>query len=208
MSTPDDTQINIAPVTGLSFELVLDEYKGTDHEEAEELTSGGTSPRMQMSAVTGKWAKRQKKRDWLAAWALYLAKHRGNIGYRQYRPVDVNRPLTTVEHQYITIDCSSMVQWLYARGNSAFKAWGGLPDPSQFGHTGYGNTTSQEAHGKPVDVPAKGDVAFYNGHEALVVHLVKANPRGSVVVSHGSESGPLILPANYRNDLHGFKRFF
>jgi hypothetical protein len=160
-------------------------------------------------AKTSKWVKAQKKREWLANHALYLANNRSRIHYRQYRPVNVSRPLTDAAKSDIYLDCSSMCQWLYARGNATFKSTGGLIDPSNLGHSGYGNTWSQEAHGKRVGTPKKGDLAFYSGHVAIVVKPNPQNPRASIVVSHGSEVGPLILPANYRSDLHsGFRQYF
>ncbi len=207
MSPPDTTDETEGPGTGLSF--ALDTYDGSDKTEDPDLTKGGSQPRALLTTAraSGKWLRRQKKRNWLAEWAYYLANHRTNIGYTQYRPVNVSRPLTTVATSRVQLDCSSMVQWLYARGNAAFSKSGGMPDPSNYGHSGYGNTYSQEARGRKVDVPAKGDLAFYNGHVAIVVKLNKSNPRASTVVSHGSEIGPLILPANYRRDLHGFRRY-
>ena len=58
----------------------LDDYHGTDEEEDLEVTAGGEEPpRVQMRAVvakTSKWVRAQKKREWLANHALYLATNR------------------------------------------------------------------------------------------------------------------------------------
>ena len=195
----------------------LDKYTKPDQRDDPKLTGApddqpapAITARAQQAATTATspWLRRQKKRDWLAAHALYLANHRTNIGYTQYRPVDMDRPLTIVEQRTIQLDCSSMVIWLYARGNANFKRYGGLPDPGGYYFTGWGNTYSMESRGKRVDVPAKGDCAFYDGHVAIVVRADPDQPWRSTVVSHGSQLGPLILHANYRGDLHGFRRYF
>ena len=61
-------------------DLRLDDYHGTDEEEDPDITAGGEEPpRAQMRAVvvkTSKWVRAQKKREWLANHALYLANNR------------------------------------------------------------------------------------------------------------------------------------
>ena len=160
------------------------------------------------AAAPSRWLRSQKKRDWLAEHALYLANNRSRLHYRQYRPVNVSRPLTAAAKEDIYLDCSSIVQWLYARGNVTFKKFGGLPDPSNMRHCGYGNTYSQEAHGTRVSVPRKGDLAFYWGMSRSSSGRTRRTPGVDRCLAR-LEVGPLILRANYRSDLHsGFRRYF
>jgi cell wall-associated NlpC family hydrolase len=58
----------------------------------------------------------------------------------------------------------------------------------------YGYTGTQLNHGKPVRKWAHkrvGDLIHYRGHVAIYIG-------GGLVVSHGSEAGPLICRWNYR----------
>ena len=97
-------------------------------------------------------------------------------------------------------DCSAFTTWAL---------WNGLyllyREPDQVNGLGwnYGFTGTQIAHGRRV-APSKmthGDLVFYASsgqtptHVAICVGRKQGRP---MVVSHGSESGPLYLPWNYR----------
>jgi hypothetical protein len=106
--------------------------------------------------------------------------------YLQQRPMIGTAPPPS-DDDYM--DCS---EFQYVNIKSA-----GLPDPSGYSYPNYGNTDSFLAHLKHASGPAYGVLVFYSnpGHVALCV-----GKQGGVwmVISHGSEGGPLLLPYNYR----------
>jgi hypothetical protein len=83
-------------------------------------------------------------------------------------------------------DCSSYATWCY---------WAaGAPDPNGRGYDGLGYTGTQIENGRLVTAPEVGDLVFYGapvGHVAVFVG-------DGMVVSHGSEPGPYLLPTAYR----------
>lgn len=63
-----------------------------------------------------------------------------------------------------------------------------------------GNTESMLNHGRRVRSLFPGCAVIYNGHTALYTG-------GGLVVSHGSEAGPLLLPWNYRSDIVSLRSY-
>lgn len=88
-------------------------------------------------------------------------------------------------------DCSSYATWCY------WVAY--APDPNGLGYNGYGYTGTQVQHGRNISInQAKpGDLVFYGGSFWLPGHVAIYVGNG-MVISHGSEIGPLYLPAQYR----------
>lgn len=99
-------------------------------------------------------------------------------------------------------DCSSFATWCL---------WNGLFVP--FGHSdavngehwraGYTGTLLE--HGVRVDSLIPGDLVIYGSgwpgeHTAVYTG-------GGLVVSHGSEAGPFLLPVHYRSDVLEFRRY-
>lgn len=99
-------------------------------------------------------------------------------------------------------DCSAYVTWCL---------WNGLH--VHLGHTdivngehwlaGYTGTLLE--HGERVSAPTPGDAVIYGTawpgeHTALYTG-------GGLVVSHGSEAGPLLLPVHYRSDVLEYRRY-
>ena len=106
--------------------------------------------------------------------------------------------------QYPTqADCSSFVTWCL--WNGLYVPFG-VRDTVNGAHWHYGWTGSMHEHGKVVvhrENVEMGDAALYRdhgGHTALCVG-------GGKVISFGSESGPYLLPIDYRSDLVEIRRF-
>jgi hypothetical protein len=107
-------------------------------------------------------------------------------------------------------DCSSFGSWCYWNGlHLRF----GVRDVVNGEDWGGGNTASMVRHGKRVvhiQNVQKADSVIYGPsesdtlHTAIVVGVVNGVP---MVISNGSEAGPLYLPYNYRPDHLGFWRF-
>ncbi len=106
--------------------------------------------------------------------------------YYQQRPMQDTAAPPNVDWY---LDCSEFV---YVCAKAA-----GLPDPSGFGYTAYGNTDSFLAHMKSAAGPAKGRLAFYDDPGHVVIITGQANGVW-MCLSHGSEGGPGYYPINYR----------
>jgi cell wall-associated NlpC family hydrolase len=98
---------------------------------------------------------------------------------------------------YLYEDCSSLATGCY------FIA--GLLDPNNLHYNGQGYTGTLAVHGKWVSVPEPGDLVLYGW--GFPYHHVAIYVGGGRVVSHGSESGPLLLYTRYRSDLAMFRRY-
>lgn len=97
-------------------------------------------------------------------------------------------------------DCSSFVTWCY---------WvSGAPDPNGFGYNGYGNTGTQYPHGTRITLAAArmGDLIFYGWSNGEPEHVALSAGNG-MVVSNGSEAGPLYEKATYRRDFVGARSY-
>jgi cell wall-associated NlpC family hydrolase len=95
-------------------------------------------------------------------------------------------------------DCSSFVTWC---------CWAaGAPDPNGRDYDGFGFTGTQIGNGTMVslDQAQPGDLVFYG-------NKVDPDPQGGIkhvalyvgngnVISHGGESGPVLVPVDYRSD--------
>lgn len=96
-------------------------------------------------------------------------------------------------------DCSSFATWVLWQGLGHFH----VRDVVNGAGWLAGWTGTQLEHGKRV-VHEKnikhGDLALYNGHVAICVG-------GGMVISHGSEGGPYLLPLHYRSDLQEVRRY-
>jgi len=92
-------------------------------------------------------------------------------------------------------DCSSFVTWCY---------WAaGAPDPNGRGYDGFGFTGTQIGTGTTVGLEQAlpGDLVFYGKapDAAGITHVALYVGNGNVI-SHGNESGPTLLPVDYRSD--------
>jgi hypothetical protein len=137
-------------------------------------------------------------------YARWGAENTYQIHYAQVRPMDhLNKPQVLPWYT----DCSEFVTTIYH--------WAGAPDPNGFGYNGYGFTGTMLDHG--VSIPLfqvkKGDVVIWGAppghHTAVFVEDGSADP---LIVSHGSERGPLLLRLSQENlAQHGrgmtFKRY-
>lgn len=127
-------------------------------------------------------SKNQKTRDKIVATAKWGVRNTLTIHYAQIRPfpLHLNLPMTT--------DCSGFVTLCY------FQA--GAKDPNALGYSGQGwtGTLLNNGYAVPVYQAQPGDLVIwgsYPGHHVAVI--IESDPRDPLIVSHGSEIGPLML---------------
>lgn len=96
-------------------------------------------------------------------------------------------------------DCSSFATWCYYVA--------GASDPNGFGYAGWGYTGTLISHGTRISITQArpGDLIFY-GRYWIPSHVAIYIGNGRVI-SHGSEVGPLLLPWNYRGDIHSIRSY-
>jgi len=129
--------------------------------------------------------------------ALYGYAHRGSIHYTQgsLRWQGISQKLKPPAFPRWA-DCSSFATWCY---------WvAGAPDPNGLGYRA-GYTGTMAGHGHAVASPKPGDLVLYGRYwpyEHVAVYV-----GDGMVVSHGSESGPLHLPVHYRGDVAQYRRY-
>lgn len=142
----------------------------------------------------------EKARKRMAAWWAWAIQQRDRIGYSQSRPyqrIDEDTLPTQA-------DCSSMFTMGYKAA--------GAPDPNGRGFDGLGYTGTLLDHGRPVSRGGLrvGDAAFYGfttssrpgfpyGSPTHVAGVIRVVGSAVWVMSHGSRSGPLLLPLDYRS---------
>lgn len=137
--------------------------------------------------------------------AVLALHHAPQIHYTQgaarWQGIDEHK--VAIHNQFPTEgDCSSIDSWAY---------WNALYIP--FKHTDTVNGEDWEAgysgtlleHGRAVSSPLPGDSVIY-GTEWPGEH-VALYTGGGLVVSHGSEAGPLLLPVHYRPDVLSYRRY-
>lgn len=129
--------------------------------------------------------------------AMLSYRYRGSVHYTQgaARWQGISRRRRGRKGQYPNYaDCSSLATWCY---------WDAVID---YGCRDFVNGAGWQAgftgtmvrHGKRIPRPRNvGDLVFYGGSLSLPSHVAIYVGRG-LVVSHGSERGPLLVPWNYR----------
>lgn len=152
--------------------------------------------------------QRRHARNRAAQAALLGWRNRGNVHYDQgqHRFDGIAKHRDASKGQYPAVaDCSAYATWCL---------WNGLylpfekPDVVNALFWRYGNTGSMIRQGRSIKWTGhmrKGDVVFYAYQGTTPTHcaiMVGRDPNHSkgkpMVVSHGSESGPLYLPYDYR----------
>lgn len=159
--------------------------------------------------IAGTVAKPTEVRAFLVQVNFELVKYRDRLGYDQRRAI---LPIIRAIHQtYLAdpLDCSGKAiytRWLAKEHFLHRGIYVPSPDEDYF-YSGYGNTWSLYGSGAAVTVTNAqiGDLAFYGQSIGHVAEVVKLNP--TMVVSMGSEKGPLYLPLFYRGDFHGLRRY-
>jgi cell wall-associated NlpC family hydrolase len=139
--------------------------------------------------------------------AVVALNNRGAVHYTQdaRRWDGINRGLLGARGQFPSFaDCSSFVTWCLWNGMRLHN----LPDTvnGQGWHAGFTGTLLD--HGTRVSgdgAVVPGDLALYGSgrpgkHVAICIG-------GGLVISHGSEAGPLKLALHYRNDLMEIRRY-
>lgn len=157
-------------------------------------------------SVSGLTAPQRHEARKIAVQAALLSLHHApKVHYTQgpQRWSGIAHRLVAAKGEYPTeADCSSSVSWwLWNALHHHF----GLPDIVNGDRWNGGYTGTLAQHGRQVQHlhnVIRGDVVLYGPaptfeHTAMVVGHEHGVP---VVVSHGSEAGPFLLPFNYRSD--------
>ena len=147
-------------------------------------------------------AQRKRARSRAAQAALLARSHKGSVHYTQgaARWSGIARRRNSARGDYPTAaDCSAFATWCL--WNALYLTYG-EPDTVNGARWQGGFTGTQIAHGRRI-APSKmlaGDLVFY-GSGSTPTHVaicVGKRDGKTMVVSHGSEAGPLYLPWNYR----------
>lgn len=149
----------------------------------------------------------------LATQAAYLSLHHAPAVHYSQGPArfdGIKHHLIAAKGQFPTeLDCSASVTWWLAQGLLfRFK----LPDIVNGAKWMAGYTGTLAQHGREVihlRNVIRGDAVLYGPaptyeHTAMVVGHHNGKP---VVISHGSEPGPFLLPFDYRGDVGQIRRY-
>lgn len=98
-------------------------------------------------------------------------------------------------------DCSSFATWCLWNGLDHFHH----SDTVNGEHWRAGYTGTLLTHGKHISRPLPGDLIIYGSGWPGVHTAVYTG--GGLVVSHGSEAGPFLLPYRYRSDVLAIRRY-
>jgi hypothetical protein len=139
----------------------------------------------------------------LAVQAAFLSLHHAPAVHYSQGPSrfdGIKCKLIAAKGQFPTeLDCSASVTWWLAQG-LLFRF--GLPDTVNGDHWLGGYTGTLASHGLEVHRPGllRADVVLYGSgppfeHTAMIVGWRDGTP---LVISHGSEAGPFLLPFDYR----------
>ena len=148
-------------------------------------------------------AKRINTRKRVKRAAMLGYYNRARIHYSQGsgRWQGINRKQRAGNGQYPTVaDCSSFTTWVFWDATRIY----GLGDFVNGAGWRAGYTGTQTQHGKRISgrwlLP--GDLVFYGGNQSVPGHVAIVVKGGrlnqALVVSHGSEPGPLLVRAAYR----------
>lgn len=161
-----------------------------------------------MSSVSGLGALHRRKARKVAKGAALLSLHHASeVHYTQgaQRWEGIAKGLKAWRGQYPNyMDCSAGVTWWLWNGLAHFKVRDVVNGQGWLA----GYTGTMRNHGKRVRWVLTGDAAHYGSGTGKHTAMVIGRNLGRVmVVSHGSEGGPYLLPANYRADLDHFRRY-
>lgn len=138
-------------------------------------------------------------RELIVAAAMLGYHNRATIHYSQDMALRMQGVLQRIKPPRFPnfADCSAFATWCYYTA--------GAPDPNGRKYDGFGYTGTLFPNGTHVVTPQPGDLVFYGGG-AVPEHVTIAVGNG-LVVSHGSEPGPLLLPQRYRGDEIGVRSY-
>lgn len=132
-------------------------------------------------------------------------RHADLIHYTQgdlrWQGIDRRRDASKGQYPFYA-DCSAYATWCL---------WNGLyltfrhEDTVNGEHWQAGYTGTLMQHGVRVTSPAPGDLVIYGS--AWPGEHVAVYTGGGLVVSHGSEAGPFLLPVHYRPDALEYRRY-
>lgn len=132
--------------------------------------------------------------------------HAGNIHYTQgpKRWEGIDRVRRSFHGEYPNYaDCSAYVTWCLW---NALQRHFHMPDIVNGQHWRAGYTGTLLQHGKNVSSPLPGDAIIYGPRGSTGEHTALYTG-GGLVVSHGSEAGPMLLNWRYRSDIQAIKRY-
>jgi cell wall-associated NlpC family hydrolase len=123
-------------------------------------------------------------------------------GELRWQGIDRNR-VAAVGQFPTWADCSSYFTWCVWNGINVHLHHSDVVNGARW-QAGYTGTLLE--HGQQVQAPAPGDAVVYGS--AWPGEHVALYTGGGLVVSHGSEAGPLLLPMRYRSDVLSIRRYF
>lgn len=139
--------------------------------------------------------KESQVRGEVVKWARWASAHRGSIHYSESRPI----PRYAPGHLPMTLDCSGSI--------ITYCHWADAPDPSGEGYNGAGSSYTIDSHLPTIhqSEARPGDIILFTSpnHVALVVEM-GSDP---LLVSHGSEIGPLTVRLSVERRYHGWYHF-
>jgi hypothetical protein len=151
-------------------------------------------------------AHRVEARDLAVAAGMLAYHHRDRVHYSQnavLRWSGIHNDYKAYQGEYPKYaDCSSYNTWCLWNGLDHF----GVRDVVNAAFWLYGYTGTMLKHGVPgSEWVMRGDCVIYGSrwpglHVAMCIG-------GGMVLSHGSERGPLLLPINYRGDVLARRRY-
>ena len=122
-------------------------------------------------------------------------------GELRWQGIDRGRVASQGEYP-MWADCSAYATWCLWNGLHVHL---GHTDIVNGQHWRAGYTGTLLEHGEHVSSLLPGDLVIYgNGFPGKHVALYTG---GGLVVSHGSEAGPLLLPVHYRSDAMEYRRY-
>jgi len=143
--------------------------------------------------------------NWTLQAAVLGLHHASVIHYTQtasrWQGIDRHRDASKGQYPNFA-DCSAFVTWCLWNGLHLHL---GHTDVVNGQHWRAGFTGTMLTHGRRVSSPIPGDAIIYGSggsgeHTALYTG-------GGLVISHGSERGPLLLPWRYRSDVMAVHRY-
>lgn len=150
-----------------------------------------------MSALGLTRVQRAQARQRVKKAALHVASQRAGIHYTQgARRWDFIRGRCAPWQRASYADCSALSSWLLWTGTA--RVWPRMRDFVNGAGWRAGYTGTMIQHGVRIPRPTLiGDCVFYGGTRGVPAHVALYIGNG-LVVSHGSEAGPMILRWNYR----------
>lgn len=162
-----------------------------------------------MASVSGLSAPHRRKARDLAVQAAVLGyRNRAAVNYTQgpRRWDGINKHLKAWRGEFPRyVDCSSFVTWCIWNGLDHY----GVRDTVNGTAWKAGYTGTMLKHGKAIHEWSnilKGDAVIYGRPGSVGAHTALCIG-GGMVISHGSQAGPFLVPMTYRRDIQSVRRY-